>query len=143
MPPEPAIRLSAAVRRDVINHTRRAWPEECCGILIGRAGGSAGAPAVVSARAVDNIVGGTASRRRFRIAPAAIAAAGRDARAEGLEVLGFYHSHPAGPARPSSADIADASAWPGYLHLICAPNDPAHLRGYITATGHWPEASLS
>jgi proteasome lid subunit RPN8/RPN11 len=38
------------------------------------------------------------------------------------EVVGFYHSHPAGPPRPSATDRARAT-WPGYVYVIVVPGD--------------------
>jgi proteasome lid subunit RPN8/RPN11 len=41
----------------------------------------------------------------------------RDARTRGVEVVGFYHSHPRSPAMPSTSDLAEAT-YPGHLYLI-------------------------
>jgi proteasome lid subunit RPN8/RPN11 len=82
------------------------------------------------------------SARRFHISAAAIAHASAHARAQGLEVIGFYHSHPRGIAEPSAEDLRDASAWPGYLHLIAAPNDTPTLRAYRTDSPRWHEQTI-
>jgi proteasome lid subunit RPN8/RPN11 len=54
--------------------------------------------------------------RRFLIGPADVTGLERRARASGLEVLGYYHSHPDGPPLPSAYD--QEHAWPWYVHLI-------------------------
>jgi len=54
---------------------------------------------------------------RFLIDPAGHIDARRRARQRGLEVVGFYHSHPHSPARPSATDLAEAS-YPDHVHLI-------------------------
>ena len=57
------------------------------------------------------------SPTRFLIDPKDHIAARRAARGRGLEVLGFYHSHPHSPAWPSPTDVAEA-AYPEAVHLI-------------------------
>lgn len=52
----------------------------------------------------------------FRIGPDAVLAAEAEAKRRGLEVVGFYHSHPSGAAEPSAADAEQA--WPWYTYLI-------------------------
>lgn len=54
--------------------------------------------------------------RKFVVWPPAILKAQRTARADGLEIVGYYHSHPGGSARPSKVDRRDA--WPGTSYVI-------------------------
>lgn len=79
----------------------RARPEECCGLLLGRNG------TIEEARPAANVAADP--RRRFEIDPQALVDAHRVARSGGPQVLGYYHSHPAGPAAPSATDRAQAS----------------------------------
>ncbi len=95
-----------------------AWPEECCGVLVGR---REGARAVV-VRTVAAVNVATERRHRFEVDPRALFDAHRGARAAGEEVLGPYHSHPEGTARPSATDAARAVA-PGECWLIVATAD--------------------
>jgi desampylase len=78
-----------------------AHPLECCGLLLGR--GQAIAEAVPVANVAED------PARRFAIDPAALIAAHRAARGGGRQVLGYYHSHPTGDARPSATDRAEAA----------------------------------
>ena len=95
-----------------------AAPEECCGVLLGvRAEGEA---VVRQVRPAPNVFEGD-RRTRYELDARAHLRAQREARAGGLEVLGFYHSHPDGPAYPSQADLE--RAWPGYAYLIVTPGD--------------------
>ena len=55
-------------------------------------------------------------RRRFLIRPDDYRAAEKRARESGLELLGFYHSHPDHPARPSQYDLDHA--WPSFSYVI-------------------------
>ena len=102
-------RLRVAVVERVITHARRTAPEECCGLLIG------GDAEIVEAVAARNI----ADRRaiRFLIEPQDHLDALRNARRRGLEVVGFYHSHPRSAATPSETDLAEAN-YPHHLLLI-------------------------
>ncbi len=90
-----------------------AYPTECCGILLGRRTGDD--------VEVDRLVTApNATRenptRRFAIAPELLLATHREARQAARLVVGYYHSHPDHPARPSRTDRRHA--WPGVSYLI-------------------------
>ena len=99
----------------IYDHGRATYPEECCGVMIGRPLGSDGAEVVeiVSAR---NEREDESRHNRFLISPQALLEAQRSARARDLEIVGYYHSHPDHPARPS--DFDRDHAWPGQSYLI-------------------------
>jgi desampylase len=105
--------ISAGALAGVLRHAREAAPEECCGILLGRV--DAGAISIAEAHPARNI----ADRRetRFAIDPADHFAVIREARRRGLEVVGFYHSHPRSAAEPSETDRLEAGG-SGDLWLI-------------------------
>lgn len=95
-------------------HAERAYPEECCGILLGIQ--QDGTRRVIEARALDNVSAGE-KRRRYAIGPEEYHAAESAADARGWALLGFYHSHPDHPARPSAYDLAHALPWHTYVIL--------------------------
>ena len=100
--------LPPAVRDAVVAHARDAAPAECCGLLVG-------SPSVImSAVPARNLAD---SPSRFLIDPQDHIRARRIARAAGLDVVGFYHSHPRSAPEPSPADVAEAS-YPNHLYLI-------------------------
>lgn len=106
------LRLPAAEAEKIRRHAREAYPEECCGFLLGREG----SPRVVEeARPAQN-VHPEMRNVRYTIDPHAILAADRETRASGRALLGFYHSHPDHPPRPSAYD--EAHAWPWYAYVI-------------------------
>jgi len=75
--------------------------------------------------------------RRFLVDPRDHIEARRDARAAGLDVCGFYHSHPKGGAEPSPTDIAEA-AYEGALYVIVGlAADPPHVRLFRLADGRF------
>jgi proteasome lid subunit RPN8/RPN11 len=104
--------------RVIQDHAERCYPEECCGFLIGAQQDSA--IAVVVVQAATNA---REDRRhdRFVIPPEAVLAAHRDAERQGLDVVGYYHSHPDHPPDPSEFDREHA--WPGLSYLIVAVRD--------------------
>ncbi len=100
--------LARAACEVVVAHARRERPNECCGLLVGSAA------AVVNAVEARNLAVGPS---RFLIDPQDHIRARRDARARGLDVVGFYHSHPQAEAVPSRRDLDEAS-YPVALYLI-------------------------
>lgn len=93
--------VTSDVIATLLAQAARAAPQEACGLLLGRDGRI---DTVVEAANVspDPLV-------RFEIDPAALFAAHRAARAGGPDLIGYYHSHPAGHPRPSATDCAHAS----------------------------------
>lgn len=79
----------------------RAYPNECCGILLGHG------RAITGAQPARNVH--PAPQTRFEIDGKALVDAHRAARSGGPQVLGYYHSHPAGPPAPSATDHAEAA----------------------------------
>jgi proteasome lid subunit RPN8/RPN11 len=107
--------LSPELRRDIERHGVEAFPNECCGMLIGRDIPGKG-------RVVEQLVPGTNAfeaeeqYHRFSIDPLQQLKTEKAAAAEGKMLLGFYHSHPDHPARPSEYDRQHG--WPFYSYLI-------------------------
>jgi proteasome lid subunit RPN8/RPN11 len=92
----------------VISHARDAAPAECCGLLLGTAG------VVTDVRRARNLA---TNPDRFLIDPKDHIDGRREARTRGIDVVGFYHSHPHSAAVPSPTDLAEAS-YPDHLYLI-------------------------
>ncbi|HEV8347261.1 MAG TPA: M67 family metallopeptidase [Vicinamibacterales bacterium] len=102
------IRLSNSCVAAIVAHARAEAPRECCGMLVGSG------VIVNEAAAARNIA---MKPTRFLIDPQDHVDAIRRARQRGLDVLGFYHSHPHSSAVPSETDRAEAS-YPDHLYLI-------------------------
>ena len=101
--------IPAETVADMLAHAREQAPRECCGLLIG-----AGEAVVRSVR-VNNL---DARATRYLIDPKDHFSAIRDARADGLEVIGAYHSHPSSAPVPSPTDIAEANSGAEFLYVI-------------------------
>lgn len=94
-------------------HASMSYPEECCGVLIGRSSGDT--TFVERVLSVGN-ERQDSRHNRFLISPETVLAAHKEARNLGLDIVGYYHSHPDHPARPS--DFDREHAWPGLSYLI-------------------------
>ena len=106
-----SLTLGAGVPEAIRAHGVETYPNECCGALYGRDG------AVTATYALPNTTE-EGPRRRFLVRPQDYREAEKRATALGAELLGFYHSHPDHPARPSQYDLDHA--WPTFAYIIVA-----------------------
>jgi proteasome lid subunit RPN8/RPN11 len=111
---QAAVILTAAQRKAIDLHAEATYPDECCGIILGRQ--VDGRRVVEQLIEIENEWDAEERRRRFLITPCHMMQAEKQARQADLDVLGFYHSHPDAPARPSEFDREHA--WPFYSYLI-------------------------
>lgn len=94
--------VSALAQAAMLSAAAAAHPLECCGLLLGH--GSC----IATARPTANVAPDPS--RHFEVDPAALLAAHKAARdSSGPQVLGYFHSHPNGLARPSATDAASAA----------------------------------
>lgn len=107
------VRLPQALWDEIARHGEETFPDECCGALLGRE--EDGVRVVDRLLPIDNVWDETERRRRFMIDGRTVMRVEKDAAREGLLVLGYYHSHPDAPARPSEFDREWALPWNTYL----------------------------
>ncbi len=108
------IRIDQNQLEEIRAHGVRDYPYECCGLLLGRFG--ADGKSVNETFPISNAREESAKRNRFLITPEELIRGEQYARANNLEVVGFYHSHPDSPAVPSQYDLEHA--WPTYSYII-------------------------
>jgi proteasome lid subunit RPN8/RPN11 len=108
----PLVRLAPEALEAIRSEAARAYPHEGCGALLGRH------PAEVSETLALPNQEQAQPRVRFTVSPQDYLSTEATADARGLALLGFWHSHPDHPARPSQTDRA--YAWPGLLTLVIA-----------------------
>ncbi|HKH43948.1 MAG TPA: M67 family metallopeptidase [Thermoanaerobaculia bacterium] len=108
-------------------HAAISYPEECCGVLIGRC--QSGATFVERVLSVGN-ERDDSRHNRYLISPETVLAAHKEARALGLDVIGYYHSHPDHPARPSDFDRENAWAEVSYLIVSVAQRKVVDTRSW-------------
>ena len=110
-------RLMLKLPQPIYNHIRRhgeeAYPEESCGILLGVVSGNIhDAREAIRCRNIHPSAG-----TNYEMDLREVIRLQREARERGLEIIGFYHSHPDHPASPSPTDIAQAH-WLGCSYVI-------------------------
>lgn len=103
--------VAGGVDEAIRAHGQATYPHECCGALLGRD------TRVSDIVALPNTTE-EGPRRRFLVRPSDYREAERRASELGAELLGFYHSHPDHPARPSQYDLDHA--WPTFAYIIVA-----------------------
>lgn len=111
------------------NHAQETYPEECCGLLLGKV--SHGETELIEVWPTENHYQGESAaqlsanpdltkyltkERRYIVDPKEMLRAQKQGRDRGLNIIGIYHSHPDHPAIPSECDRQ--YAWPEYLYII-------------------------
>ena len=107
--------LSADQEKIIRAEGEKAYPNECCGFLVGEVD-KAGVKTVKDVQAIDNSREDGEQYHRFLITPEDMMRAEQTARSMKLDVVGFYHSHPDHPAAPSEYD--KDHALPFYSYVI-------------------------
>lgn len=110
--------ISKADLDEVIRHALEAYPEECCGLLLGRKEDER--KVITKAVRSKNVYMGD-RRKRYAVDPLDIYNIERDVEKYGLILIGVYHSHPDYPARPSTYDVE--VAWSSIVYLIVSVYD--------------------
>lgn len=114
------LRVSQPVFDALREHGEETYPQECCGVLLGRFASEGGQAVNEVEEAVR--AGNTrtdSAHNRYNIAPQELVKIQRMGRERGLEIVGFYHSHPDHPAQWSPTDFAEAH-WIGCSYVITA-----------------------
>lgn len=122
------IRVHAAAQAEMNAHAERAFPEECCGTMLGHDRDD-GVREITSVIAIENTKDEN-RKRRYLIEPTALLAAEKTARAEGLDVLGIYHSHPNHPSQASEFDRDHAMPFWSYLIISCMEGKTASVQSW-------------
>lgn len=110
----PTLSLSRAIYNEIRTHGEETYPHECCGALLGQPSPQ-GWVIEVAVRAGN--IRTDSAHNRYQISPLELVRIERDARGRGLEIAGFYHSHPDHPAQWSTTDFAEAH-WLGCSYVI-------------------------
>lgn len=112
------LRLPVELLEEIYRHVEATYPEEGCGFLVGKWEEEENVMVhqvlPVSNTRVDS------RHNRYLISPEVFLQVNREVEKQSLEIVGFYHSHPDAPAKPS--DFDREYAWFGYVYMIV----PAH-----------------
>jgi proteasome lid subunit RPN8/RPN11 len=110
------VKISRLEADAMLSHALEGYPFEACGVLL--AAKEDGRRAVRALRAKNRET--ELPRVRYQIAPEELMGIQREARKQGLEIIGYYHSHPDHPARPSETDrrVAAEGLSDGVFHVV-------------------------
>lgn len=128
------VRMRVEILEGMLAHARREPEMECCGILAGRDG------VITTILPARNAL---ASSTAYEIAPQELFTMFRSMRAQGLDHMGIYHSHPATENAPSPRDI-DLAAYPETPYLIISPrrNARREVRAFSIRDGRVEELDI-
>ena len=112
------------------------YPEEACGLLVGRASGAQ----VVRFVACENI---THSAKVYSIEPKVLLRSEREAEGEGLELIGVMHSHTHTEPYPSPTDVAQAPDPTWHYVIVSLKREAPEVRSYLMADGDIAEESIA
>jgi proteasome lid subunit RPN8/RPN11 len=115
------LRIAQAKFDAIRRHGEETYPNECCGVLLGHM--EEDGSIVLEALPAKNIHPDSA-QSRYTIAPQELIRIQQQARGHGLDIVGFYHSHPDHPAEWSKTDLEGAH-WIGYSYMITSVNGEA------------------
>ncbi|MBI5892233.1 MAG: M67 family metallopeptidase [Deltaproteobacteria bacterium] len=105
------LHLSQKIYNEIISHAKKSYPCEGCGALVGKD------KKITKIYPLENINKERANDR-YEINPKDLLRVEKEAKKDGFEVIGFFHSHPDHPDRPS--DFDRQRAWPFYSYVIVA-----------------------
>ncbi len=131
------VNIPATVVAAMLAHAERDAPLEACGLLLGARPASVRVVRVVRVVPTANA---EASSTRYSIPTEQHFSVLRLARAEGLEVVGAYHSHPRGTPVPSATDRAEA--FPDFVFVIAGLAPVPHVQAWHLVGGNFAELSL-
>jgi proteasome lid subunit RPN8/RPN11 len=136
--------MASAIRQHDVEkigaHAASTYPSECCGFLLGRE--ENGRHIVLEIAPLENAWGDAeinpyevrpqdSTRNRSLVDPKDYLRIDREARSKGMDIIGFYHSHPDHPARPSEFDLKHALDYLLYVILAVEQGVPREMTGWL------------
>jgi proteasome lid subunit RPN8/RPN11 len=133
------LKIREELIRGIHAHGVETYPFECCGALLGRDGD--GVREVIDLMPLANRREDS-PRNRFEVTPEDVRTAEKAAREKRIELIGWYHSHPDAPARPSEYDLDHAWPWYSYIIVSVQKREPREMNSWRLRddrTGYEPE----
>jgi proteasome lid subunit RPN8/RPN11 len=122
------IRVAGEPWREMVAHARATYPNECCGAMLGRVDGDA-KEVLVAMKLENSSVGSQAARYELR--PADLLAADKEARRQGMDLVGIYHSHPDCDAYFSKTDLENSCPWYSFIVLSIQKGEFDHANSWL------------
>src|SRR5256885_17142170 len=135
----PTVKISADLAQQIRQHGAQTYPHECCGALLGRddVDGDLTSPGGVRLPLREIVALFPLTNRRddsphnrFSVTAEDVRDAEKAAGEQGLEVIGWYHSHPDHPARPRQFDREHAWPWYSYVIVSVMSGEPAEMTSW-------------
>jgi len=137
---EPILKMSVEIAQKIREHGAQGYPNECCGALLGRdadgtAAATTGGGVPLSEREILALFPLVNRREdsphnRFSVTAEDVRDSEKAAREKGLDVVGWYHSHPDHPAQPSQYDREHAWPWYSYIIVSVANGKPQEMTSW-------------
>jgi proteasome lid subunit RPN8/RPN11 len=134
----PILTLSPEIAQQIRAHGAETYPHECCGALLGRDLDVTAASSDGHRQPSREIIAlfplinrrDDSPRNRFSVTSDDVRDAEKAARQKGLDVMGWYHSHPDHPAKPSEFDREHAWPWYSYIIVSVANGNPEYMTSW-------------
>jgi proteasome lid subunit RPN8/RPN11 len=135
MAPPTVLKLGPEIAERIRKHGAETYPHECCGALLGRDADASGPGDQTPAREILDLFPlvnrrDDSPRNRFSVTSEDVLAAEKAARSLGVDVVGWYHSHPDHPAEPSQYDRDHAWPWYSYIIVSVANGEPQYMTSW-------------
>ncbi|MGA3205307.1 MAG: M67 family metallopeptidase [Bryobacteraceae bacterium] len=122
------IKINSEAWKTMVDHAQSTFPDECCGVMVGRIEGQD--KLVTAAFALENAYKGK-QEDRYEIRPEDLLAADKNARAEGLDLIGIFHSHPDCDAYFSKTDLENSCPWYSFVVLSVKGGKFDHANSFL------------
>ena len=122
------IRVASEPWQEMIAHARSTYPNECCGAMLGKIDGAD--KDVLMAMRLENASAGSHAAR-YDIRPEDLLAADQEARRQGLDLIGIYHSHPDCAAYFSETDLKNSCPWYSFIVLSIQKGEFDHANSWL------------
>jgi proteasome lid subunit RPN8/RPN11 len=122
------IRIESEAWAAMVEHARQAYPDECCGAMLGTLDDSA--KSVRVAMPLENAFEG-AQAARYELRPQDLLAADKAARERSMDLIGIYHSHPDCDAYFSRTDLQNSCPWYSFVVLSIQKGEFHHANSWL------------
>jgi proteasome lid subunit RPN8/RPN11 len=122
------IRVASEPWQEMVTHARSTYPNECCGAMLGKIDGEE--KQVLTAMRLQNSSAGSQAAR-YELRPEDLLAADREARRQGMDLIGIYHSHPDCDAYFSKTDLENSCPWYSFIVLSIQKGEFHHANSWL------------
>ena len=122
------IQVASEPWREMVAHARSTYPNECCGAMLGKIDGEE--KQVLTAMRLQNSSAGSQAAR-YELRPEDLLAADKEARRQGMDLIGIYHSHPDCDAYFSKTDLENSCPWYSFVVLSVKGGKFDHAASFL------------